>query len=258
VHVKPDIAASALVETWQQLVASVPSGWAIVEPFGLAAVTGVAFPTLNGVWVASSEVDEQGLSGLLDRVAATGLPHCLQARPSVAQGLGGFASARGMAVSEDVPLMVLEELSELSLEQDVSELSIRELSAAEAELHARTAAAGFEIPAEPFVKLLTPSTLSHPGVQCYVGTIEGEPVTTGLGFRSGAYVGIFNIATLPAFRRRGYGAAITARAASDGLASGATWAWLQSSPAGYSVYERLGFRSVEVWSCWVSAGNAHD
>jgi N-acetylglutamate synthase len=257
VPVEPDHAAQALVEAWQQLVASVPSGWAVAERFGIAAVTGVAFPTLNGVWVASPEVDEQALSSLLDRVAATGLPHCLQARPAAAQKLDGFAADRGMTVSEEIPLMVLEDTAGLSPGREASELVIRELAAAEAELHARTAAAGFETPPEPFVQLLTPSTLAHPGVRSYVGEVEGEPVTTGLGFTFGTYVGIFNIATLPLSRRRGYGAAITARAVLDGLASGAKWAWLQSSPAGYSVYEELGFRPVEVWSCWASAGNAH-
>jgi len=36
-----------------------------------------------------------------------------------------------------------------------------------------------------------------------------------------AFVGISNIATPPADRRRGYGAAVTARAVTDGLAAGA-------------------------------------
>jgi predicted GNAT family acetyltransferase len=65
------------------------------------------------------------------------------------------------------------------------------------------------------------------------------------------YVGVFNVATPPEHRRRGYGAAITARVVSDGLAAGARWAWLQSSPAGYRVYEELGFRTLERWLAWV-------
>jgi hypothetical protein len=44
---------------------------------------------------------------------------------------------------------------------------------------------------------------------------------------------------------------MTARVIYDGLVAGAEWAWLQSSPAGYNVYERLGFRTVELWDCWV-------
>ncbi|MGO9583822.1 MAG: hypothetical protein ACLP36_13570 [Acidimicrobiales bacterium] len=45
---------------------------------------------------------------------------------------------------------------------------------------------------------------------------------------------------------------MTARVASDGLAAGAKWAWLQSSPEGYRVYERLGFRTLERWDFWTT------
>jgi predicted GNAT family acetyltransferase len=77
-------------------------------------------------------------------------------------------------------------------------------------------------------------------------------VTTGLGVTIDTSVGIFNIATPPEFRRRGYGAAVTARAITDGLEAGATWAWLQSSAIGLRVYEALGFRTSEEWTCWQS------
>jgi GNAT superfamily N-acetyltransferase len=69
---------------------------------------------------------------------------------------------------------------------------------------------------------------------------------------SGAFTALFTIATLPAYRGRGYGTAMTARIVADGLAGGAKWSWLQSSPAGYTTYDRLGFRTVESWPCWLS------
>jgi len=67
----------------------------------------------------------------------------------------------------------------------------------------------------------------------------------------GHFAGIFNVATAPAHRGRGYAAALTARIASDAFAAGAHCAWLQSSPSGYNLYQRLGFRTVERWECWV-------
>ena len=48
------------------------------------------------------------------------------------------------------------------------------------------------------------------------------------------------------------GAAVTGSRA--GSAAGAAWAWLQSSPPGYGIYARLGFRTVETWDCWIAAG----
>jgi predicted GNAT family acetyltransferase len=72
-------------------------------------------------------------------------------------------------------------------------------------------------------------------------------VSTAVGYSIDGTVGIFNVATPPEFRRRGYGAAITAHAARDGLNHGADLAWLQSSSMGESVYLRLGFREVETY-----------
>jgi GNAT superfamily N-acetyltransferase len=151
-----------------------------------------------------------------------------------------------------IPLMTLEDFSQLGAAQEGDGLVIREIEPAEAHLHARLAAVGFETPVEAFLQLMTPSVLAVPGVRCYLGEVGDQPVTTGLGVTLGSYVGIFNIATPPAQRRRGYGAAVTARAVADGLAAGATWAWLQSSEPGYPVYQRLGFRTAEAWSCWIS------
>jgi hypothetical protein len=65
-------------------------------------------------------------------------------------------------------------------------------------------------------------------------------------------VGVFNIATLPEESRRGYGTLVTLHALLDGLARGASWGFLQSSPAGYEVYRRLGFRTAESWSCFTA------
>ena len=107
-----------------------------------------------------------------------------------------------MTRGEDTPLMVLEDSRQLDAAQAVSGLAIRELSPEEAQLHAHVAAAAFQLPVEMFMQLMTPA-LGAPGVRCYLGYVAGEPVTTGLGVTIGSYVGIFNIATPAAHRRRG-------------------------------------------------------
>ena len=251
--IDPDVPAAALLETWQYLLTGIPDGWTRTGPGALAAVSGVALPTLNGVWVDSVDIDTEMVDNLLDRVAATGLPHCLQVRPTGDDQVTGLTAAREMVRDEHaIPLMTLEDFGQLGAAQAADGMVIRELEPVEAHLHARLAAVGFEAPVDAFLQLMTPSVLAVPGVRCYLGEVGDQPVTTGLGVTLGSYVGIFNIATPPAQRRRGYGAAVTARAVSDGLAAGATWAWLQSSERGYPVYQRLGFRTVEAWSCWLS------
>jgi GNAT superfamily N-acetyltransferase len=254
VAIDADTAASALAETWQHLLAAVPDGWGLRDGGAIAAVTGVWLPTLNGVWGERVNPDPPTVATMLDRVAATGLPHCLQLRPGSSPALAELAAMRGMSrEEEDDPLMIMANPAMLGRAQHVDGLEIRQLRADEAQLHVRVAAAGFETPEEPFRQLVTPSVLHLPGVRCYLGEAGGRAVTTGIGVTLGAFVGIFNIATPPADRGRGYGAAVTARAVTDGLAAGARWSWLQSSPSGYQVYQRLGFRTAESWHTWLSA-----
>jgi GNAT superfamily N-acetyltransferase len=187
---------------------------------------------------------------LLDQVAATGLAHCLQARPGATGQLERLAAGRGMQADEPVPLMVLQ--GACAGGDIPTGLRIRELAPAEALVHAELVALGFGAPVEPLAQLMTPEVLAMPSLRCYVGEVDGRPVTTGLGMTTGTGVFVGSIATPPDYRRRGYGAAITRRAVDDGLASGATWSFLQSSSAGYEVYRSLGFRALESWACWLS------
>jgi N-acetylglutamate synthase len=220
----------------------------------VAAVTGVAVPTLNGVWVGSGDVDAALVSDLLDLVDAAGLPYCLQARPEAGERLMDLVAARAMTVDHEIPLMVLDAAKSRLLAEARSRdgLVIRELKPDEAPAHARVAAEGFGMPLELSLQLNTPALLALPGVRCYLGEHDGDAATTGLGVRIGSYVGVFNIATPPAHRRQGFAAAITARVVADALAAGATWVWLQSSEAGYRLYEQLGFRTVARWNCWLA------
>jgi ribosomal protein S18 acetylase RimI-like enzyme len=76
----------------------------------------------------------------------------------------------------------------------------------------------------------------------YVGYADGRPVATAELAEGGGVVGLHNIATLEAHRRRGFGSALTLRALLDGLARGHRTAVLQAAPDGVGVYTRVGFR----------------
>ena len=115
------------------------------------------------------------------------------------------------------------------------------------------AAAGFEAPVDIFLAMAELLELG-PTPNVVLGDVAGNPVTTALSMEAGpGSAGIFNVATPPAHRGHGYGAAATARAVAASSTQGATWSWLQSSSAGHGIYQRLGFRDVELWPCWVSA-----
>jgi ribosomal protein S18 acetylase RimI-like enzyme len=248
---RADAVAAALLDTWRDLLVAHPAGW-VSERDGIqAAATGIPAAGLNGVWCSSLEPDPAELERLLGELDERGLPHMLQVRPGAVPTAAKVAERRGLVADEEVPLMRLDDATRIESLEAPDGLTIRQLDPDEAEQHALAAAAGFGLEPEHFLRLIVPEALRVQGTHAYVGEVDGEIVTTGLGATLGDSVGVFNVATPEAHRRRGYGAAITVRVVTDGLAAGADWAWLQSSQEGFGVYEALGFETVERWSCWV-------
>lgn len=248
---RADAAAVALGSTWELWATAGPHGWFRRRDGVFAAVTGIPLAGFNGVWTERKDFDDQALDELLDDVAVVGLPYCLQVRPAASERLATVATARAMTLDEKVPLMVLRDATRLDDAQQVDGLAIRQLEPEEVSVHNDLSARGFGAPLELLEQVVTPQMLRTDGTRFYIGESDGVPVTTGSGSTIGDAVGIFNIATPEEHRGRGYGAAVTARAVADGLAAGAEWSYLQSSEAGYRVYQSLGFDTVEVWDCWV-------
>jgi ribosomal protein S18 acetylase RimI-like enzyme len=85
--------------------------------------------------------------------------------------------------------------------------------------------------------LETQSPLTH-----YLGRVAGEPVATASAFRGAGVVGLYSIATLPAWRRHGIGTAMTLAPLHDARSHGHQIGILHAEPAGLRLYRRLGFR----------------
>lgn len=79
----------------------------------------------------------------------------------------------------------------------------------------------------------------------YVGYVDNEPVSTAAIVIGGGVAGVYNVATLPGHQRRGYGEAVMREAlAGTQQKPGGAPVILQSTPAGFRLYERMGFRTV--------------
>jgi N-acetylglutamate synthase len=245
-----DAVAEAFIACLAQLTGAAGLGWVKRAGALTSVLTEVPVATLNGVWATGSDARAAELKAGLDEIASHGLPHCLQARPQCYPAAADVAERRGMMAAPPIPLMAA--VGPVS-DSEPRELAIRRLEVGESRLHAELAAAAFEAPPELFATVITEATLGLPAVRGYVGEVDGMSVATAIAATIDDAVGVFNVATAPAHRRRGYGAAVTSRAISDGRAAGARWSWLQSAEPASRVYQRLGFATLEHWSCWLSA-----
>ena len=127
----------------------------------------------------------------------------------------------------------------------------RVIDAAGIDAHRQAVTAGFG--SDPMVALGTVclDLLDRPECVVYVGYADGDPVASGLGWRTGRTVGVYSIATIQSARRRGYGAAMTARVVADGVVAGCDVAALQASKIGRRIYERLGFRTIVRYAAYI-------
>lgn len=79
-------------------------------------------------------------------------------------------------------------------------------------------------------------------LRLYVGYVGESAVATAEVCMAGGVAGLYGVSTATAWRRRGYGTAMTARALAEARGEGARVGVLQASNEGQSLYARLGFR----------------
>lgn len=82
------------------------------------------------------------------------------------------------------------------------------------------------------------------GAVNYIAYLDGQPAGAGTLFLRGPMGGIYNMCTLPRFRRCGVASAVLAACIADGGALGCRVLGLTPTPMGRPLYERLGFREV--------------
>lgn len=89
---------------------------------------------------------------------------------------------------------------------------------------------------------------------CLAGMIDGRPVAfvTALKHGTGGWVG--NLIVAPGSRGKGAGPGLMARALAALQAAGADTVWLTASEAGRPIYEKMGFREIDVITRWTGEG----
>jgi ribosomal protein S18 acetylase RimI-like enzyme len=208
--------------------------------------TGLPIPMFNPAFVLDAPGGEAA-AALLDRVRAhyvdLGLPFALYFRDATAPGLGPACEAAGLVEHWRAPLMVLDPIPPGAV--TVDGLAIEAVDGSTYDEYLHTLCDGFGMPYERMAPVLGPKSLDIPGFTGLLGRVDGVAAAASAVYVSGSTAGVYNVATRPDHRRRGYGEAVTAAAARFGAEAGATRAILQASEAGEPVYRRMGYATPD-------------
>ncbi|GCE22846.1 GNAT family N-acetyltransferase [Dictyobacter kobayashii] len=229
----------------------IPGAQAYHSSDHIAAITGIPQPSLNVVM--RTQMDEQTI---LARIQEVMTPFKVRQVPMLwwifpgtrPANLGQYLKKSGLQYNGSEPGMALE-LSHLpaALPQ-IEGFSIEEVESAaalEEWIHVSAiafggAAASIDPEYVRFEQCLgwgkdLPS-------RRFLGRLDGKAVATSSIFLGAGIAGLFSVGTLPEVRGRGIGTAISMAPLSVARALGYNIGVLQASPAGYSVYSRIGFR----------------
>lgn len=220
-------------------------------PAALWYITGIDFSLFNGVMRARFAPDtaDACTDALLARFAARAVPMVWHVGPHSLPGdLGERLQARGFFASDGSPGMAvaLETLARRPLPRG---LTIAPVTDEHEFAHwLRVLDIGFglrELARDTIAQAIRRDGFGpEAGMRHYLGRLDGEPIATCTLFPGAGVAGIYNVSTLPAGRRLGIGAAITLLPLLDARAAGYRVGILQSTPMGYGVYRRLGFRRL--------------
>jgi GNAT superfamily N-acetyltransferase len=223
-------------------------GWRRERPGLTATVTGLPFASYNGVFVQGAAADPADFDELIDAVEASGLPGMVRTRPVADPALVARARARGYIEESRLPLMALEPQDFVA--PAAAPPPIRLLAPGEPRIQIGLVAEALESPLPAIDAYMSSARHLAGGWRIYLGEVAGALAVTGSAAPCADHVCLMAIATDPAHRRKGYGAALTGRMIADAFDGGARRVFLHASQMGRGLYEAMGFRFVEDWSMW--------
>lgn len=177
----------------------------------------------------------------------------LWTRAHADSALEAVLPSAGFAVDIDLPVMVLEERPDAAPAPAGVELR-RVVDAAGLEDFRAADRAGFADDEQGRAAVdsafRAPESLIHPAVAGFVAYVDGVPAAAAMSFTALDITRVGWVGTVPAFRRRGLGTAVTRAAVLAGFDAGASLAALESSPEGVPLYRSMGFRTITHYRVW--------
>lgn len=221
---------------------------------------GVRFQMFNAAFLSSEAADENDLERRIlaarVRFGVRGIAWSFWVcdgllTPALNRRAGRLFEKHGLRLATQMPGMVAGEFP--AVDRSLPPLEVAEVRD-EATLSSfrEIGSACFRVPVEWFTEVFDEHTMERAPFRGWVGYAGGKAICTAATVTDGAALGIYNVATLPGFRARGYAEAIMREAIAREPAQPDRPIVLQSTTAGLELYRYLGFSKVTNFRVWTS------
>ena len=214
-------------------------------------LSGIPFPLFNGVFLSNFEHKES--EQLIQRIATKAQKKKIPmfwwvSSSTLPKDLGNHLERQGFVNAGEISAMAID-LDALSSKETSVNLVIKpvnDISTLREWIHVVTV--GSELPksiSDDLVNLEISMEISqNTNLHRYVGYVDEVPVTSAALLLDLEVAGVYVIATIPEFRRRGFGTKMTLSVLKEAQKNGHHVGVLQSSIMGHSLYQKLGFQEV--------------
>jgi GNAT superfamily N-acetyltransferase len=172
--------------------------------------------------------------------------------PSVRRRAGRLLESAGLSQSVRLPGMSAERL--LPPRRELPRIEVRRVCDESTRLaFCDIGCTCFHVPLPWFREIFLWSRLWDGDFTGYVAYVDGEPVAVAATVAAAGAIGVYNVGTLPAHRRRGYGEAIMRYAIDRARElSGFERTILQATEYGLPLYVSMGYRTVTTVNVYAS------
>ena len=183
------------------------------------------------------------------------IPFLVMIYPEAGKAFDNIAAEQGLVYAVDFPIMVRDDLPlEPSGNPDVN--VVRAQSVEDADASADVMVSAYSMPKDSVLRALPASLFDAPGADVYVARLNGEAAGSVTLTYHGDTCGIWAMGTDAARQRGGIGRRLLSTAMVQARNSGVRRFFLGATPAGFRLYEGLGFETVCSARVWVS-GETH-
>ncbi len=218
-------------------------------PEGFLLITGEPVPGFNGAFMARGPNEREVLVAYVEAIRERGHGGFVAFTSAADAQLAPVARELGLEPGGPNPLMALEPGDVL---EPRGQYSVERVDGqADIEVFTDLMSRGFDQPLDTWRRLVTKRTVEDPTIASYIARSGEQPYSAGTTIKTGAAVGIWNMATPPEYQRKGAGRAVLVHAIQSHQKHGSRLFYLVASEAGKHLYEQVGFRMVDDGTIWL-------